>query len=174
MKVLFILFLPLSMALSCGNSKEAVKNVKSEETTTNSEETMAVKQEMESSEEFIILLQEAYGGLENNEQRVIKNAEGLQEVYTIINKFRRPGVPVPQVDFKKNSVVALFMGEKTTGGFSTEVASISRTKDGMIVNIKEEGPKPNDNVTTAICQPFCFVKIPRPDEGQKVIFKKAK
>lgn len=158
--------------LSCGNSKEAANNVNTQEPTTKTQEPMTDNKVTQPSEEFEIILQEAYGGLEKSEQRVITDTEGLQEIYGIINRFRRPGLPVPEVDFKSYVVVALFMGEKPNGGFSTEVQSISTANDRLIVNITEIGPKPTDNVTMAICQPFCFVKIPRPDEGKKIVFER--
>ncbi len=150
MKIIYLILMPLVIALSCKTTKE----------------TKIVVQDFE------VLLQEAYGGLEDEEQRIVRNEKELQDVYGIINRFRRPGIPAPEIDFKKYIVVALFMGEKTTGGFSTQVGSVSIDDDDMIVNVIEKGPKPTDFVTTAICQPFCLVKILKPKSDKKVIFVK--
>jgi len=65
MKVLVVLLSFLFITLSCNNSKEAAHNAKTDEETTSKEET-------KSSIEFTTLLQEAYGGLEKNEKRIIK------------------------------------------------------------------------------------------------------
>ena len=151
--------MPLFMVFSCGSSKKSIATDKN-----NSQGSL----------EFSIIVQEAYGGLEKSEERVITSNKELQEVYGIINRFRKPGFLLPEVDFEKHIVVALFMGEKTTGGFSTEVKSVSMDADKMIVNIVENEPKPKDNVTRAICQPFCFVQIPRTKEGKKIVFKKTR
>jgi len=158
--------------LSCGNSKNASESEKDKIVEPTVEEATFVEEKTQSPEDFTILIQHVYGGLDNNEQRVITNAKSLSEVYGIINRFRKPGVSVPEIDFNKNIVVALFMGEKNTSGYSTEVDAVSITGDEMIIGIKENGPKPTDVVSMAICQPFCFVMIPRPEGGKSVVFKK--
>jgi len=81
-------------------------------------------------------------------------------------------VPIPEIDFNENIVVALFMGEKTTGGFSTEVKTVSISEDKIIVEIVENGPKPMDVVSMAICNPFCFIKIVKPKKEMPIVFKK--
>jgi len=173
MKLIYVVLFPLSIFLSCNSTKESVaSDVKKGDTLEIAKPMVDKNEEQVSSQEFTILLQEAYGGLEKDEQRVITTEKGLQEVYGIINRFRRPGIPIPKVDFQNHIVVALFMGEKTTGGFSTEVDSITMENENMVVHIKENGPKPTDNVTMAICQPFCFVLIPKSEANMKVIFNK--
>jgi len=170
MKILLSIFLPLTIALSCGNSKEAIKNDSSQEMSIKNEEMS--KETQQESQEFTIILQEAYGGLESKGNRVITNIKGLQEAYGIINRFRRPGLPVPEVDFEKYIVVAIFLGERSSGGYSAEILSISSGKDELVVNIKENRPNPDEIHVTAICQPFCFVKIPKPNDKQDIVFRK--
>jgi hypothetical protein len=173
MKLIYTVLVPLSIFLSCNTSKEVSNSVASPDGKAQIDNPMAEKNEESApSQEFTILLQEAYGGLEKSEERLITNENELKEIYGIINRFRRPGIPVPKVDFKSHIVVALFMGEKVTGGFSTEVDSVSIENDNMVVHIKENAPKSTDIVTMAICQPFCFVLIPKPEEGKRVVFNK--
>ncbi len=173
MKFIYTVLLPISIFFSCNSTKEAASSDISPNGKLEIENPMLDKtEEQASSQEFTILLQEAYGGLEKSEQRVITSEMDLQEVYNIINRFRRPGIPVPKVDFQNNIVVALFMGEKASGGFSTEVNSVSMEKESMVVHIKENNPKSTDNVTMAICQPFSFVLIPKSEDGRTVVFNK--
>ena len=170
MKFILSVLLPLTIALSCGNSKEALKNESSKEKQVMQEQMS--KDPEQDSQEFTVILQEAYGGLESEENRVITNGKGLQEAYAIINRFRRPGLPVPEIDFNKYIVVAIFLGERNTGGYSAEVSSISLDKNDLVVHVKENRPDPDKNHVTAICQPFCFIKIPKPEDKQDVVFRK--
>lgn len=171
MKIFISIILPLTFALSCGNAKEAVEKNNTPATSVKNE-TMAKPLNDQDRIEHSLILQEAYGGLKEEENRVITNEKGLQEAYGIINRFRRPGLPVPEVDFDKYMIVAIFLGERNTGGHSAEVSSVSLDKGNLVVNIKEHRPSPGDNTTTAICQPFCFVKISKPDKISEVVFRK--
>ncbi|MBT8309341.1 MAG: protease complex subunit PrcB family protein, partial [Bacteroidia bacterium] len=130
------------------------------------------KETEQESQDYFVILQEAYGGLEKEENRVITNNKELHEAYGIINRFRRPGLPVPEIDFEKYNVVAIFLGERSSGGYSAEISSISSVKNDLVINVKENRPNPDENQVTAICQPFCFVKIPKPDSKQAIVFRK--
>lgn len=116
-----------------------------------------------------LLTEGTHGGFNDAQTLVIKDQKGLQKIYTQINMTRRPGLPIPKIDFEKEMVIALFMGEKNSGGYSAKVESVKEKGKEFEIVVKETAPE--GVTTTVICQPFYFCKVKRND-GQ-IVFKKA-
>jgi len=106
---------------------------------------------------FEILKQDAYGGREKESTMVITSNEELKSLYKELG-----WSDVPQVDFGKNSVVALFMGQKNKGGYSIGVKSISINNDTATIKVMET--EPTGMSTMAITNPYCIVLIPKTNE----------
>lgn len=106
---------------------------------------------------FTILKQDSYGGWENRGNIVIKSKSGLAALYKEMN-----ATDMPEVDFTKNNVVGLFLGQKNSGGYGIEVASVKVTGDTAEVTVKETAP---DGVATmAMTQPYCIALIPKTEK----------
>jgi len=119
---------------------------------------------------FETLVEGQMGGYVKEEIRVISDRKSLLEIYGYVNRIRKPGFSIPKIDFSKETVIAVFMGEKTTGGFSVAIENVKEENKKLIVKIKETKPGPKDMVTMVITQPFCFVKINSIDK--EFIFEK--
>lgn len=167
MKIITISLIAFSIVLSCKNANSATDNKDSKNTESSLQNTQA-KEQSQKMDAYEIIIEEPYGGLEEAEDRVVRSQEELNKIYSIINRFRRPGIETPEIDFKKETVIAIFLGEKTTGGFSVDIASVKTSKNKIEVNYKVASPKPDEPVTTAICQPFCFIKIPHRREKVEI------
>lgn len=116
-----------------------------------------------------ILAEGSHGGFKDAQSLVIKDQKGLQKIYTQINMTRRPGLPIPEIDFENEMVIALFMGEKNSGGYSTKVQNLVPKGKELEIIVKETTPE--GMTTTVICQPFYFCKVKRSDS--QITFKKA-
>jgi hypothetical protein len=79
----------------------------------------------------------------------------------------QPAPEAPPVDFSRDMVVALFMGERPTGGHRIEVTRVERADAGLAVHYLSHGPDPGTMVSQALTQPFHLVTIPR-DESPVV------
>lgn len=106
---------------------------------------------------FEILKQDAYGGRDNESTVVIKSQDELNKLYKELG-----WSDVPKIEFAQNNVVALFMGEKRTGGYSISVKKVS-INDG-IVTLKVLKTKPDGMATMAITAPYCIVVVPKSDQ----------
>lgn len=73
--------------------------------------------------------------------------------------------PPPAVDFSREMVVALFMGERPTGGYEIEVTQVERTAAGLTVHHRAKSPDPGDMLTQSLTSPFHLVKLARTDES---------
>jgi protease stability complex PrcB-like protein len=67
--------------------------------------------------------------------------------------------PVPNIDFDKEIVVAVFLGERPTGGYAVEISSAEVTDASLTVFVKETSPNPGAIVTQGFTQPFHIVRI---------------
>ena len=72
--------------------------------------------------------------------------------------------PPPPVDFSRDMVVALFMGERPIGGYAIEVTRIERTDSGLSVHYRSTRPDPAAMQAQALTQPFHLVALPRTDD----------
>jgi hypothetical protein len=76
----------------------------------------------------------------------------------------KPGAePAPAVDWPTEMVVAVFLGTRSTGGYSVEIAGARREGDALIVEYVERQPGPGSIVTQALTSPFHIAKLPRHD-----------
>lgn len=74
-------------------------------------------------------------------------------------------------DFNSDMLVALFMGEKPTAGYSIEIISIEKTADKVIVKYRENTPAEGAIEAQVITYPYCIKAIENttlPVEFQKV------
>jgi len=94
------------------------------------------------------------------------NQKGIP--FEVLVQHSHGGYDQPQI--KVEMIIGLYMGEKNTGGFSIGIENIEETKKELIITVKETSPDANSMVVTAICQPFCIVKMPATKKD--VVFKK--
>ncbi|MEL1243005.1 protease complex subunit PrcB family protein [Flavobacterium sp. DGU11] len=106
---------------------------------------------------FEILKQEAYGGRDKESAAVITSQSQFIALYNELG-----WSDVPPVDFEKQNVVALFMGQKSTGGYSISVKSININDDTATIKVLETVP--SGMATMAITNPYCIALIPKTEK----------
>jgi hypothetical protein len=82
-----------------------------------------------------------------------------------------PEQEIPRIDFDKKMVVAIFSGEKQTGGYEINIKEINYEKDKIIVKISESTPSKDAFVITAITSPFHIKVINKSDLPVEFIFE---
>lgn len=103
---------------------------------------------------FEVLSESAYQGRDNETFEIIKDNASLKELYKSINNEN-----VPTIDFENNRVVALFLGQRSSGGYAIKVKNITEKENKIFVDIERIAPKPGENATMAITNPYSIVKI---------------
>lgn len=76
---------------------------------------------------------------------------------------------LPDVDFRREWVVAAFMGEKPTGGYRVDVRDVVREGRLIRVTVVQEEPGPDDFVTMVITYPGHIVAAARPPAGRYTV-----
>lgn len=98
------------------------------------------------------------------EAQVIRDAKSLRKFYVEINKTRKPGLPVPVVDFSQELVILVCLGEQK--GDKAPVLSKLKETDEEISMVLElvEVEKDGDMTVQAINFPFYLYKMPLVDK----------
>lgn len=88
---------------------------------------------------------------------IVRDPEAFERIWALT---RQQG-EVPAVDFDQEMVIAAFMGERRTGGYSIHVEELRQEGDVLRVHVRMESPGENCMTTQAITRPFQLVRVPR-------------
>ena len=102
---------------------------------------------------YQVLTDSAYQGKKTQSYEVIDNHNDLKRLYESVND----GLIPNNVDFAGSRVIALFMGEKNTGGYAIGIESVREEKGKVIVKVKKSYP--DGMATMAFSQPYLIAKI---------------
>jgi hypothetical protein len=69
--------------------------------------------------------------------------------------------PVPTVDFARETMVGIFMGQKPTGGYGLAVRGVTFEGGDLFVALDIQEPRPGAMVTQALTSPWMVLRIPR-------------
>lgn len=126
---------------------------------------------------FRTIAQGASSAYQTASQMVIDNPEEWADVWQQHADGIIPHPPVPKVDFTDNQVVAVFMGEKRTSGYSVEILTVetnSSQEDDLtelVITVAYRQPQLGDIVLEVITYPYHIITIPQL-AANKVLFKK--
>lgn len=71
--------------------------------------------------------------------------------------------PAPEIDFSRQELVAVFAGERPTGGFLVEFAGIDATESAVTVRYRELPPRPGVPAPEGATTPYALRAIPKTD-----------
>jgi len=120
------------------------------------------KSDLDANTSLTLLLQDNYSGSDTSETMVVKDSKTLKGFFSKINRTRKPGLPVPEVDFSKDMVIIYCEGLRNDSGFSGLSLKVE-TKDRLVFKPTYQAPQEKSNFTAAI-SPFCVYKIPLTDK----------
>ena len=109
-----------------------------------------------------LVLQDNYSGGDLAETLIIKDAKSLQRFYSQINRTRKPGLPVPDVDFTENMIIVHCSGLQK-GSAMTDLTFVEETDRAIVLHPVKEIPSA-DVAQTAMTSPFSLYKLPLTDK----------
>ena len=119
-------------------------------------------------------LQGHSSGIRRSFEKVINSPGDWKKLWSKHVRKQTPKPPLPEVDFKKNEIIAIFAGNKPTGGYTVQIKKIEDTSwEGMparLVYFKLTEPLPDQMRIMTATQPFLFRVVSRL-EG-RTFFKK--
>lgn len=69
----------------------------------------------------------------------------------------------PPVDFSREMIVGIFLGERATGGYEIEITTVERGGSHLRIHYRSKSPDPGAMVTQALTQPHHVIKLVRDD-----------
>lgn len=124
-----------------------------------------------SKSELTTLARGTYSGITSQEAVLITNLAQWDELWRRhANRFDPPPAR-PPVDFDRFSVIALFLGERPTGGYAVTVTQVRAEGERLIITAQEHRPGPEAIVTQALTQPYHMVAIPKVSQNARLTLR---
>ena len=117
---------------------------------------------------FTTLDRGQYSGVEQPREMVMHSPSELSAVW----KANPDNRALRAVDFTKSTVIGVFLGSRSTGGYTAEITQIDREGDHLVVSWREMKPSPDVMVTQAFTAPYHLVTIDKFDGP--IQFKRAR
>lgn len=105
---------------------------------------------------FSVIDQGTHSGMTLSKQLVITHAADWQELWRI-----HSNKPQPQIDFTTDMVIAVFLGERPTGGYQVAVQSLEKTGKHLLVKLHIDALAHGAITTMALTQPYVIIKTAR-------------
>lgn len=131
---------------------------------------LSEEKEVGVSLEFETVEKGFFSGITEQKKLIIKTRDQWKNLWNKHTSIRLPPSEVPAIDFTKNMIIVVFMGQKPTGGFAIEITKIKKYKDEIVTSFAEGRPPSDALVTQVLIQPYHIVKVKR--SNLPVRFKK--
>lgn len=120
-------------------------------------------------EKLELVASDFYGGAEEEVFQVIRSTGELNKFYRKVNMTRKPGLPVPKIDFTQHTAVLYCSGTTT----SQEIPSLviaGQTDTEIQLQTQTEKQDLEQSTATAKLTPFCLFILPH--TKKEVVFGK--
>jgi hypothetical protein len=113
-------------------------------------------------------------GIRGPLQTVIRNQDEWNAFWKRHSSTDTNSMLAPIIDFSREMVVGIFLGEKSTGGYEVEMVRAERRDSSLYFYYREESPPVGAIVTQALTQPFHLVKITKDQKHQnsQIVFRR--
>ncbi len=118
----------------------------------------AAMEQSEQVQELTLVLSDNYGGSEYADFQVIRDMKTLRQFFIQVNKTRKPGLPVPDIDFTKE-LVLLHCPGKMRDKSATELFIMDDSSEKILLSTKEANIKQKVG-NEALTMPFSLYTIP--------------
>jgi hypothetical protein len=110
-------------------------------------------------------------GIRESLQTVARSQTEWQALWQNHASIQANQPPPPAIEFSDQIVVAVFLGDKPTGGYEISIISAEQTNGVLTVSYSEKEPRPGAITTQSFTQPFHIVRIAIP-RAEKVVFRR--
>ena len=110
-------------------------------------------------------------GIRESLQLVIRNQDDWNSFWKRHSSTETNPAPPPRIDFDREWVVGIFLGEKRTGGYTAEIVRAERRDSSLYFHYREKSPAPDAMVTQALTQPFHLVRVSK-NGNPEIVFRR--
>lgn len=130
-----------------------------------------VNTDLQSDSNLILVAEDGHSGIMEYEALTIRDAKSLNKFYSRINRTRKPGLPVPQIDFSKEMVIVVCMGEQEGNAFP--IIRKSSEDENHISYLVGRGTKTMANSESQNVTSYPFYIYKAPSSSKEVTLEKA-
>lgn len=106
---------------------------------------------------LVAMTQAAYFPVAEPEVQIVQSQKELKAFFSRVNRTRKPGLPVPDIDFTKYLGLVACLGKKTSTGLATmQITGENDNKIVVTTTFEKDGLEENNSG-----YPFCVYKIMR-------------
>ncbi len=87
------------------------------------------------------------------------NLKDYSMIWNLVVSNLLPKPPMPSVNLNQNSVVAFFLGQKRTGGYSVRFVRAERNDSTLVIVLQISQPAPGSAVTQAFTSPHIVLEV---------------
>ncbi len=121
--------------------------------------------------EFATVARGDQSGFAGPARMVIRTREGWSVYWSRHAANRLPPPPCPEIDFARDMVVVLSLGERPSAGYAVEVHSVEREGAFLRVQARERKPAPGTGQAAVVTHPFHIVRLPRSAGPVEIVVK---
>jgi len=114
----------------------------------------------ENSIALTMLVEDGYYVTDSLQTIVVRDFKSLNSFFSKVNRTRKPGIPVPSIDFTKEMVIVVCAGARKNVK-RLVLRKKAETEDAVVILITEEPNKPSNSI---IFYPFCLYKMSKNDK----------
>ena len=111
-----------------------------------------------------------FSGVTEKKNLVIRTQDEQARLWNKHTSMRILPPEAPVIDFTKDMLLAVFMGQKPSGGFVVEIRRVEKYENELVVFFSEVEPSANAMVTAVLTQPHHIIRIE--ESNLSVEFKK--
>jgi hypothetical protein len=122
---------------------------------------------------FVSVAKGPRSGVRERKLAVVKSETEWADLWNLHAALATPRKEPPAVNFQSEMIVAVFAGEKRTGGYAIEITRVEQdpTKNLVEVFVRETKPPPGAITTQALTQPFHIVKLNKTELPVNFVFQ---
>ena len=118
---------------------------------------------------FETIDKDTYCKHDSHRDYVIKDNVNWQNLWAKVHGSKIPQPKTPIIYFKKDMVLGVFLGVRSSGGYGIEISRIHERDNCLEVYVEESTPAPGTMQTQALTQPYHLVKTALTDKKIKYI-----
>jgi hypothetical protein len=113
------------------------------------------KEGQDSDNGLTLVASDSYSGTDVAETLIIKDAKSLKKFYSQLNRTRKPGLPIPDIDFAKEMLIIRCSGATDNGAMPVLYIK-DETGEEIVLGIRETG---EESSTSAVTTPFSLYSM---------------
>lgn len=125
----------------------------------NAQKKTGLSSDDSGNEDFVLLVEDAFFPTDSPITEIIRDTKALRTFFSKVNKTRKPGLPIPAVDFNTEMVLVACLG-KTNRESQTELKILEESPEQLVIAL-EVGEKVAEG--SVISYPFYVYKMPKTD-----------